>query len=404
MATAAAPARKQAYSPPPVDSDYYKILDVLDAKERTIAQHVREFAEAEIAPIIEDYWLRDEFPQEIIPKMSALNIAGVGYLGYGAAGGSWLLNGIVAMELSRVDSSMATFWGVHTGLSAGSIYLCGNEEQKQRWLPAMMRWEKIGSFGLTEPLVGSGTSGGMLTTCRREGDEWVLNGQKKWIGNSTFSDINVIWAREEGSNQVKGFVVERGNPGFSVEKIKTKMALRVVQNGLITLKDCHVPESDRLQNANTFKDCGNVLKMTRAGVAWFAVGCQMGAYEHALRYATKRLQFGKPIAGFQLVQDLLVRMLGNVVQSQTMCLRMSQLQDEGRMTDEIAGLAKALCSVRCRETVGWARELLGGNGILLENHVGRFVADAEAIYSYEGTREMNTLIVGKHITGLSAFV
>jgi len=404
MAMAAAPARKQAYSPPPVDSDYYKILDVLDAKERTIAQHVREFAEAEVAPIIEDYWLRDEFPHEIIPKLSALNIAGIGYLGYGAAGGSWLLNGMVAMELSRVDSSMATFWGVHTGLSAGSIYLCGNEEQKERWLPAMMRWEKIGSFGLTEPLVGSGTSGGMLTTCRREGDVWVLNGQKKWIGNSTFSDINVIWAREEGSNQVKGFVVERGNPGFSVEKIRTKMALRVVQNGLITLKDCRVPESDRLQNANTFKDCGKVLKMTRAGVAWFSVGCQMGAYEHALRYATERLQFGKPIAGFQLVQDLLVRMLGNVVQSQTMCLRMSQLQDEGRMTDEIAGLAKALCSVRCRETVGWARELLGGNGILLENHVGRFVADAEAIYSYEGTREMNTLIVGKHITGLSAFI
>jgi glutaryl-CoA dehydrogenase len=404
MAMVAAPARKKEYSPPPVDSDYYRILDVLDSQERAVAQRVRDFAETEIAPIIEDYWGRDEFPHEIIPKLPALGIGGVGYQGYGAAGGSWLLNGIIAMELSRVDSSMATFWGVHTGLSAGSIYLCGDEAQKERWLPAMMRWEKIGCFGLTEPLVGSGTSGGMLTTCRPEGDTWVLNGQKKWIGNATFSDINVIWAREEASNQVKGFVVEKGNPGFSVQKIKTKMALRVVQNGLITLKDCRVPESDRLQNANTFKDCGKVLKMTRAGVAWFSVGCQMGAYEHALRYATERLQFGKPIAGFQLIQDLLVRMLGNVVQSQTMCLRMSQLQDEGRMTDEIAGLAKALCSVRCRETVGWARELLGGNGILLENHVGRFVADAEAIYSYEGTREMNTLIVGKHITGLSAFV
>src|SRR5215470_16993179 len=316
MATAAPPARKQAYSPPPVASDCYKILDVLDAKERTIAQHVREFAEAEIAPIIEDYWLRDEFPHEIIPKLSALNIAGIGYLGYGAAGGSWLLNGMVAMELSRVDSSMATFWGVHTGLSAGSIYLCGNEEQKERWLPAMMRWEKIGSFGLTEPLVGSGTSGGMLTTCRREGESWSLNGQKKWIGNATFSDVNVIWARDEASGEVKGFVVEKDNPGFSVEKIKTKMALRVVQNGLITLKDCHVPEADRLQAANTFKDCGKVLRMTRTGVAWFAVGCQMGAYEHALRYAHERVQFGKPIGGFQLVQDLLVRMLGNVTSCQ----------------------------------------------------------------------------------------
>ena len=253
-----------------------------------------------------------QFPFEIIPKMAEVGIGGVGYQGYGAAGGSWLLNGFVAMELARVDSSVATFWGVHTGLSAGSIYLCGDEEQKQRWLPPMMRFEKIGSFGLTEPLVGSATSGGMMTTCRREGDSWILNGQKKWIGNSTFADINVIWAREEGSDQVKGFVVGKDNPGFSVEKIKTKMALRVVQNGLITLKDCRVPEADRLQNANTFKDTAKVLRMTRPGVAWFAVGCQMGAYEHALRYATERTQFGRPIGGFQLVQDLLVRMLGNV--------------------------------------------------------------------------------------------
>jgi glutaryl-CoA dehydrogenase len=241
---------------------------------------------------------------------------GVGYQGHGAAGGSWLLNGFVAMELARVDASVATFWGVHTGLSAGSIYLCGDEAQKQRWLPAMMRFEKIGSFGLTEPLVGSATSGGMLTTCRREGDVWILNGQKKWIGNATFAEINMIWAREEDSNQVKGFVVGKDNPGFSVEKIKTKMALRVVQNGLITLKDCRVPEADRLQNANSFKDTAKVLRMTRTGVAWFAVGCQMGAYEHALRYATERIQFGKPIGGFQLVQDLLVRMLGNVTSTQ----------------------------------------------------------------------------------------
>jgi glutaryl-CoA dehydrogenase len=328
----------------------------------------------------------------------------VGYRGHGSAGGSMLLNGFISMEMARVDASIATFWGVHTGLAAGSIYLCGDEEQKQRWLPAMMRFETIGSFGLTEPLVGSATSGGMTTTCRRESDVWVLNGEKKWIGNATFADFNVIWAREETSNQVKGFVVGKHNPGFSVKKIENKMALRVVQNGLITLKDCHVPERDRLQNANSFKDTAKVLRMTRAGVAWFAVGCTMGAYEHALHYATQRIQFGKPIAGFQLVQDLLVRMLGNVTATQCLMLRLGQLQSQGLMTDEHASLAKAFCTVKCRETVGYARELLGGNGILLDNHVGRFVADAEAIYSYEGTREMNTLIVGKAITGLSAFV
>ncbi|MGY3496374.1 acyl-CoA dehydrogenase family protein [Bradyrhizobium sp. USDA 4502] len=392
------------YVPPPINGDFYGIADVLNDKERALVRRVREFTEGVIAPVIEEFWGRDEFPFAIIPKMAEIGIGGVGYQGYGAAGGSWLLNGFVAMELARVDSSVATFWGVHTGLSAGSIYLCGDEAQKQRWLPSMMRFEQIGSFGLTEPLVGSATSGGMLTTCRREGDAWILNGQKKWIGNATFADINVIWAREESSNQVKGFVVAKDNPGFSVEKIKTKMALRVVQNGLITLKDCRVPEADRLQNANSFKDTAKVLRMTRTGVAWFAVGCAMGAYEHALRYATERRQFGKPIGGFQLVQDLLVRMLSNVTATQAMMLRLGQMQDKGVMLDEHASLAKAFCTVKCRESVGYARELLGGNGILLENHIGRFVADAEAIYSYEGTREMNTLIVGKSITGLSAFV
>jgi glutaryl-CoA dehydrogenase len=397
-------ATRADYMPPPIEGDFYRIAHVLNEQERALLGRVRRFTEGVIAPIIEDFWARDEFPHAIIPEMAAVGIGGVGYQGYGAAGGSWLLNGLVAMELARVDCSIATFWGVHTGLSAGSILLCGDDAQKQRWLPAMMRFEKIGSFGLTEPLVGSATSGGMMTTCRREGDNWVLNGQKKWIGNATFADINVIWAREEGSNQVKGFVVGQDNPGFSAEKIRTKMALRVVQNGLITLQDCRVPEADRLQHANSFKDTAKVLRMTRAGVAWFAVGCQMGAYEHALRYATERQQFGRPIGGFQLVQDLLVRMLGNVTATQAMLLRLAQLQDQGVMRDEHASLAKAFCTVKCRETVGYARELLGGNGILLENHIGRFVADAEAIYSYEGTREMNTLIVGKSITGLSAFV
>ena len=397
-------ARKAEHVAPPIDGDFYRIADLLDAKERVVAQRVRDFMEAEVAPIIEDYWARDKFPFEIIPKIAALGIGGVGYEGYGAAGGSMLLNGFVAMELARIDSSIATFWGVHTGLSAGSIYLCGDEEQKQRWLPPMMRFEKIGSFGLTEPLVGSATAGGMMTTCRREGDTWVLNGEKKWIGNATFADINVIWARDEGSGQVKGFVVGKENPGFSVRKIESKMALRVVQNGWITLKDCRAPEADRLQRANNFKDTAKVLRMTRAGVAWFAVGCGRGAYEHALRYSTERSQFGRPIGGFQLVQDLLVRMLSNVTATECMVLRLGQLQSQGLMTDEHASLAKAFCTVKCRETVGYARELLGGNGILLDNHIGRFVADAEAIYSYEGTREMNTLIVGKAITGLSAFV
>ena len=286
----------------------------------------------------------------------------------------------------------------------GSIYLCGSEEQKQRWLPAMARMEKLGAFGLTEPDVGSGASRGLATTARRDGDAWVLDGRKKWIGNASFADLTVIWARDVDDDQVKGFVVEAGTPGIQTENLEDKIALRVVQNALITLDGARVPEANRLQRANSFRDTAEVLRMTRAGVAWTAVGCARGAYEHALAYAVEREQFGRPIGGFQLVQDLLVRMLGNITASATLCARLSQLQAAGRARDEHASLAKAFCTVRMRETVGWARELLGGNGILLEHHVGRFVADAEAIYSYEGTREMNTLIVGRAITGLSAFV
>lgn len=268
----------------------------------------------------------------------------------------------------------------------------------------MQKMEKIGCFGLTEPEVGSGTARGMMTTCKREGDTWVLNGKKKWIGNAPFADLHIIWARDEDSNQVKGFVIEKDTPGLRAKKIEGKIALRIVQNGYIYLENCRVPEENRLQQANTFGATAKVLRMTRAGVAWFAVGCSMGAYEHCLRYAQTRQQFGKEIGNFQMVQDLLVKMLGNITSTQTMCFRLSQMQDAGVMKDEHASLAKAFCTVRMRETVGWARELMGGNGILLENSVARFVADAEAIYSYEGTREMNTLIVGRSITGFSAFV
>lgn len=389
---------------PPVTGDFYSIATTVSDDDKAILAKVRAFMESEVAPIINHYWMRAEFPFALIPKMAALNIAGISYRGYGCAGKTTVLDGLIAVEMARIDASIATFFGVHSGLAMGSIYLCGSEEQKRQWLPAMQRMEKIGAFGLTEPDVGSGASGGLTTTARRDGDEWVLNGQKKWIGNATFADVTVIWARDEVDNQVKGFLVEKGAPGFSPAKMEDKMALRVVQNALITLKDCRVSEANRLQKADSFRDTAAVLRMTRAGVAWQAVGCSMGAYEHALAYAQSRRQFGKPIASFQLVQDLLVGMLGNITASQCMVLRLSQMQDAGAMNDEHASLAKAFCTSKCRETVGFARELLGGNGILLENQVGRFVADAEAIYSYEGTREMNTLIVGRAISGFSAFV
>jgi glutaryl-CoA dehydrogenase len=389
---------------PKPNSDFYQTFQMLSEAEQAMVTKVREFMKASVAPIINDFWEKDSFPFDVLPGFRDLQVMGAGYEGYGCAGGSNLLACYLAMEIAKVDCSFATFFGVHSGLAMGSIFLCGSEEQKKKWLPPMARMEKIGSFGLTEPLVGSGASRGLGTTARREGDTWILNGQKKWIGNSTFGDLTIIWARDVADNQVKGFIVENKTTGFKVEKIQHKMALRVVQNGLITLEDCKVPEENRLQNDTSFRDTARVLRMTRGFVAWEAVGCQMGAYENALLYAQQREQFGKPIASFQLVQDLLVKMVGNITACQCMVMRLSQLQDQGKLADEHASLAKAFCTVKMRETVGFARELLGANGILLEYNVGRFVADSEAIYSYEGTREMNTLIVGRAVSGFSAFI
>ncbi|CAL65299.1 acyl-CoA dehydrogenase family protein [Christiangramia forsetii] len=396
--------KKGQHDLPPIDGDFYNLDLKLTEKQREIQLKVRNFMEDEIRPLVNEYWKKDQFPFEVIEKFRDLNIVGVPYEGYGCPNLPFLMEGIIAQEIARVDVSISTFFGVHSGLALGSIYLCGSEDQKQEWLPKMQKMEKIGAFGLTEPNVGSGVAGGLETTCKFDGENWVLNGQKKWIGNATFADVTIIWARDLDSNQVKGFLVRKENPGFKAEKIKGKMALRIVQNALITLKDCKIPESDRLQNANSFKDTANVLRMTRAGVAWQAVGCARGAYESALKYTKKREQFGRPIASFQLIQNHLVEMLSNLTAMQTMVFRLSEMQDQDLLTDEHASLAKVYCSMRMRDVVSRAREVLGGNGILLDYDVARFVADAEAIYSYEGTKEINSLIVGRAITGYSAFV
>ena len=406
---------------PPPNTDFYEVTETLNPEELALLKQVRAFMKDKVAPVITKYWAEDAFPFELLPAFRELGIGGLGMQGYGCRGGSIRLFGFAQMEMARVDPSFATFFGVHDGLAMGSIYLGGSEEQKQKWLPPMARLEKIGCFGLTEPLVGSGTGGGLTTTAKREGDTWVLNGQKKWIGNAPWCDVSIIWARDVADNQVKGFIVEnKTTPGFSVEKIEHKIALKVVQNGQITMKDMRVSEANRLQGGNSFRDTARVLRMTRYmvgwastarvlrmtryGVGWMATGCAMGAYENAVTYSQERLQFGKPIGSFQLIQDLLAKMLANITACQCMVLRMSQLHEEGKMTDQHASLAKAFTTVRTREVVAWARELFGGNGILLDYNVARFFADAEALYSYEGTLQMQQLIVGKAITGFSAFV
>jgi glutaryl-CoA dehydrogenase len=395
-------------SPKPLPApnvDFYELAETLPAEELAVLKQVRAFMETKVAPIITKYWIADEFPFELLPAIKELKIGGAGMNGYGCRGGSGLLFGLIAMEMARCDVSIATFFGVHNGLAMGSIYLGGSEEQKQKWLPPMARWETIGCFGLTEPLVGSGASGGLTTTAKLEGDTWTINGQKRWIGNAPWCDISIIWARDVADGQVKGFIVEnKTTPGFSVEKIINKAGLKVVQNGQITLENCRVPEDNRLQADKSFHDTARVLKMTRFLVGWEAVGCAMGAYENALKYAQERLQFGKPIGSFQLVQDLLAKMLANITASQCLVVRTAQLHADGKLTDAHAALAKAFTTAKCRETVAWAREILGGNGIVADYNVARFFNDAEALYSYEGTYQMQNLIVGKAITGLSAFI
>ncbi|MGR2753254.1 acyl-CoA dehydrogenase family protein [Agromyces arachidis] len=388
----------------PLASDFYSYASRLTEREKEALAALREWLEREVKPIVNDRWERAEFPMEVVKPLADLGTLSFAWDEARPFENSAVFRGFVALELARVDASVGTFVGVQNGLATGSIAVAGSDEQRREWIPKLASGEVIGAFGLTEPLSGSDSARGLRTTARREGDEWVLNGAKRWIGNATFSDITVIWAKDEADGQVKGFIVPTSTPGYEATKIEGKISLRIVQNADITLTDVRVPESLRLQNANSFRDTAAVLRQTRAEVAWAAVGTAIGAYEAAVRYATEREQFGKPIAAHQLIQDLLVKCLGNITASLAMVVRVSEMQDLGEQRDEHSSLAKTYATERMRETVGWAREVCGGNGIVLDYDVARFFADAEALYSYEGTREMNTLIVGRSITGQAAFV
>lgn len=390
---------------PPINGDFYDTRHYLSAEEKVILDKVRAFMLEEIEPIATEYWMKGEFPFQIIDKMKKLNIIGLTYeKSLGGQERSNLLEGMIGEEIARVDVSTCTFYGVHSGLAMNSIYICGSEEQKREFIPSMIAMDKIGAFALTEPDVGSAASMGLKTTCKREGETWTINGEKKWIGNATFADYIIVWAKDEDDHQVKGFIVDRLTEGLTTEKIEDKMSLRIVQNAHIILNNVKVQEVRRLQNANSFKDTAKVLKMTRAGVAWQAVGCARGAYEHTLDYTMKRRQFDRPIAGFQMTQDLLSQMLSQLTAMQCLVSRLSQLHDLGTMSDEQASLAKVFCTVGCRTITSMSRELMGANGILISNKVARFLGDAEALYSYEGTKQINSLVLGRAITGMSAFV
>jgi glutaryl-CoA dehydrogenase len=383
-------------------TDYFRIGDQLTAEERDYWRRTRDFVDDEVLPVINVYWERAEFPWPLVEQMSKLDIVGDGIAGYGCPPMSPIAAGLVHMELNRGDGSLGTFLGVQAGLAMRSIAMLGSDTQKQRWLPAMARLEKIGAFALTEPAHGSDAVA-LETSARRDGDGWVIDGTKKWIGNGTIADVVVVWARDIADGRVKGFLVEKGTPGYRARRIDGKGSLRAVWQAEIELTNLRVPEENRLPGARSFADAGAVLAGTRNTVAWSALGHAVAAYDAARSYCEQRTQFGKPLVSFQIVQERLVRMLAEICSMQLYCLRLGRLIEEGQLSDTIAALAKMNNTSKARQVIAEARDLLGGNGILLDFHVIRHFADMEAIHTYEGTETIQTLIVGRDITGVGAF-
>lgn len=383
-------------------TDYFRIADQLTPQERAVWRLTRDFVDDEVLPVINDYWEQAQFPWPLVERLGALGIVGDGIEGYGCPALSPIASGLIHMELNRGDGSLGTFLGVQAGLAMRSISMLGSEEQRERWLPRMARLDTIGAFALTEPEHGS-DSVALETTARRDGEAWVLDGRKKWIGNGTIADLVVVWARDTEDGQVKGFLVPRETPGYRARPIEGKGSLRAVWQAEIELDGVRVAEADRLPGARSFKDTATVLVGTRNAVAWGALGHATAAYDIAASYCAQREQFGRPLVSFQLVQDQLVKMLAEVCSMQLYCLRLGRLIEEGRLSDTIAAIAKMNNTRKAREVVAMGRDLLGGNGILLDFHVMRHMADMEALHTYEGTATIQTLIVGRDITGVAAF-
>ena len=383
-------------------ADYYRLDEHLTDAERAIRDRVRAFGEHEVLPVINDYWERAEFPFELVPKLAELGVAGTTIDGYGCPGMSRLAAGIVSRELARADGSLNTFFAVHSGLAMGSIATLGSDEQRSRWLPPMARLELIGAFALTEPQHGS-DSVSLETTARRDGNAYVLNGAKRWIGNASFADLVIVWARDD-EGDVGAYVVEKGTAGFDASTVITgKMGKRAVWQAEIALTDVRVPAANRLAEAHTFEGATRVLDQTRGGAAWECVGHAMAGVEAAVAYATERTQFGQPIAGFQLVQAKLATMVAETTAMQLICVQLAQLQEQDAMTGPMASLAKLHNARKAKLVCSEARDILGGNGLLLDYHVARHLTDLEIVETYEGTDSVQSLILGRDLTGLSAF-
>jgi glutaryl-CoA dehydrogenase len=383
-------------------TDYFGIREQFTKEQWQRFIDTRRFVDHEVLPVINDYWESAELPWPLMRRLPELGLVGEDIEGYGCPGMSPLARGLVHMELHRGDGSLGTFLGVQAGLAMKSIAMLGSEEQKQRWLPPLARLDAIGAFALTEPAHGS-DSVSLETTARREGSGWIIDGEKRWIGNGSIADVVVVWARSEEDGQVKGFLVETGSDGYRATTMEGKGAARAIWQAEIRLDGVRVPEESRLPGAQSFKDAGRVLVDTRSTCAWAALGHAVAAYDTALTYARQREQFGRPLCSFQIVQDRLVKMLAEVTGMQLYCMQLARLAEAGQLSDTIAGLAKLNNTRKARQVIAEARDLLGGNGLLLENHVIRHLSDIEVIHTYEGTETIQTLIVGRDITGVGAF-
>lgn len=387
---------------PPCASDYFHFDDLLTPEEQAIRIKVRECMEKEVAPIMTKYWEKAEFPFEVVPKLGALCIAGSSIKGYSCPGLSITASAIATAEVSRVDASISTFILVHSSLAMLTIGMCGSEGQKEKYLPSLAQLNTIACWALTEPDYGSDASA-LRTTATKVAGGWILEGQKRWIGNSTFADVLVIFARNTATNQINAFLVKKDAPGLQATKIENKIGLRMVQNGDILLKNVFVPDEDRLPGVNSFQDTNKVLAVSRVMVAWQPIGISMGVYDMCHRYLKERKQFGAPLAAFQLNQQKLVQMLGNVQAMILIGWRLCKLYEAGKMTVGHASLGKSWITAKAREVVSLGRELLGGNGILTDFLVAKAFCDLEPIYTFEGTYDINTLVTGREITGIASF-
>lgn len=392
------PAPPEPTGLPYPEADLFDVVSLLSDQERESLQRIREHLQAVIRPAVIDYWNREEFPFDLLPGLAEVGLGEIEL-----SDTSWLYRGLVYSEVTRADVSISALIGIHNELIVGMINELGSQAQREQWLPKLRRLEALGAFALTEPNHGSDIAGGLETTARRDGDEWVITGEKRWIGAGTIADFALVWARDTEDDQIKAFLVETDRPGYNARKIANKIGLRVMQNAHITLDDVRIPAENHLPGTTNFSTANELLRNSRVWVGWQAVGAQLAAFDVAREYALEREQFGQPLAKFQLIQQPLTEILGNAKACLGLMMQVARVQQEGRLDMVHAAMGKATGTRLLRESAAKARGILGGNGVSSEYEAAKIFADAEIIYTYEGTYEINSLIVGRAVTGVSAF-